>query len=149
MSKTLIREGSREDIAVLMQMIRDLAQFEKSPEMVETDEAILLEDWDKHQAFKFLVAEWEGSIAGISLFYPRYSTWKGRCYYLEDLFVKPEFRNRGIGLALLEATAKEAKTSGAGRLDWQVLDWNVDAVRFYQRLGANIEKEWWNCRLKL
>ena len=113
------------------------------------DETTLLEDWREHQSFKFIVAEVSGVTAGMSLFYPRYSTWQGRCYYLEDLFVKPEFRNLGIGLELLKATAKEARSAGAGRLDWQVLDWNLDAVRFYERLGANVEKEWWNCKLKL
>lgn len=149
MSNTLIREGTRNDMAGLMQMIRDLAEFEKAPEMVETNEATLLKDWEQHQAFKFLVAEVDGKIAGMSLFYPRYSTWQGRCYYLEDLFVKPAYRNQGIGLALLKATADEAGLAGAGRLDWQVLDWNADAVRFYKRLGAKIETEWWNCKLKL
>lgn len=149
MSNTLIREGNAKDIPELMQLIRDLAEFEKAPEMVLNDEKTLLEDWSQHHSFKFLVAEIEGGIAGMSLFYPRYSTWQGRCYYLEDLFVKPEFRNRGIGVALLNATAEEARLAGAGRLDWQVLDWNIDAVRFYERLGANVETEWWNCKLKL
>lgn len=149
MNNTLIREGKEQDIPALMQMIRDLAEFEKAPHMVEMDEARLLEDWSVHQAFRFIVAEFDTKIAGISLFYPRYSTWQGRCYYLEDLYVKPEFRNHGVGLALLEATAEEARIAGAGRLDWQVLDWNKDAVRFYERLGARVEKEWWNCKLKL
>lgn len=149
MTNTLIREGIEGDIPSLMQMIRDLAEFEKAPHMVEMDEKRLMEDWSVHQAFKFIIAELDSEIAGMSLFYPRYSTWQGRCYYLEDLYVKPAFRNRGVGLALLEATSEEARIAGAGRLDWQVLDWNMDAVRFYERLGANVEKEWWNCKLKL
>ena len=149
MTNTLIREGTADDIPALMGMIRDLAEFEKAPHMVEMDEQRLMEDWSVHHAFKFIIAELDSEIAGMSLFYPRYSTWQGRCYYLEDLFVKPAFRNRGVGLALLEATSEEARIAGAGRLDWQVLDWNKDAVRFYERLGANIETEWWNCKMKL
>lgn len=144
-----IRKGHEKDIPALMQHIRELAEFEKAPHMVATDEARLQEDWQEHKAFDFLVAESDGAVVGISLYYPRYSTWQGRCYYLEDLYVKPDFRNTGIGLALLQATAEEARQAGAGRLDWQVLDWNSDAVRFYEKLGANIEKEWWNCKMKL
>ena len=149
MKELNIRKGSKEDIPMLMQMIMDLAEFEKAPEMVENNEEKLLRDWEKRKDFDFLVAEYEGIPAGISLYYPRYSTWKGPCMYLEDLFVKPEFRKKGIGLQLLRATAEEARKSGAGRLDWQVLDWNEGAVKFYEREGAFVEKEWWNCKMKL
>lgn len=149
MSDVLIREGVSSDIPVVMEMIRELAEFEKAPHMVEMNEDRLLTDFLEHQSFKFLIAEVDGKVAGMSLYYPRFSTWQGRCYYLEDLYVKPAFRNLGIGLALLNATADEARRGGAGRLDWQVLDWNADAVRFYERIGARIEKEWWNCKLKL
>ena len=149
MSNIIIREGKEGDIPEVMKMIRELAEFEKAPHMVKMDEATLMEDWQVHKAFTFIIAELDSQIAGMSLFYPRYSTWQGRCYYLEDLYVKPNFRNHGVGLALLKATAEEARIAGAGRLDWQVLDWNTDAVRFYERLGANVEKEWWNCKLRL
>lgn len=144
-----VRKGKDRDIPALMAHIRELAEFEKAPEQVVTSEEQLLEDWKEHKAFDFLVAESDGNVVGISLYYPRYSTWKGRCYYLEDLYVKPDFRNTGIGLALLKATAEEARANGAGRLDWQVLDWNSEAVRFYEKLGADIEKDWWNCKMKL
>ena len=149
MIKYEIRKGETKDIPALMQHIRDLAEFEQAPEMVATDEEQLEKDWEKHSAFDFLVAEVDEEVVGISLFYPRYSTWQGRCYYLEDLYVKPDFRNIGIGLSLLDATAEEARKAGACRLDWQVLDWNSEAVRFYERKGAYIEKEWWNCKMKL
>lgn len=132
-----------------MALIHELAEFEKAPEQVRNTKEQLLEDWQEHRAFDFLVAEAEGQVIGISLYYPRYSTWNGRCYYLEDLYVKPEFRGQGVGLKLLRATAEEAKQAGAGRLDWQVLDWNTDAVRFYERIGAHIEREWWNCKWAL
>ena len=144
-----IRKGEARDISSLMALIKELAEFEKMPEYVKTTEAQLLEDWQTHRAFDFLVADTNNGVVGISLYYPRYSTWNGRCIYLEDLYVKSDLRGLGIGLALLNATKEEALSYGAGRLDWQVLDWNSDAVRFYERIGANIEREWWNCKLDL
>ncbi len=144
-----IRQGEEKDAEDLMALIRELAEFEKAPEMVANTPEKLLEDWKEHKAFDFLVAEADTKVVGISLFYPRYSTWQGRCYYLEDLYVKPQYRGQGIGLALLNATAEEARIKGANRLDWQVLDWNEGAVRFYENQGAVLEKGWWNCKMKL
>lgn len=147
--KHIIRSGEEKDIPSLMALIHELAEFEKAPDMVVNNETRLLEDWQKHKSFDFLVAELNGEVVGISLYYPRYSTWNGRCYYLEDLYVKPNLRGAGIGLDLLNATANEARKTGADRLDWQVLDWNADAVRFYERIGAHVEREWWNCKWDL
>ncbi len=149
MSDFIIRKGEARDIPSLMNLIYDLAVFEKAPEMVINTKEKLLEDWQNHKSFDFIVAELDKDIKGISLFYPRYSTWQGRCYYLEDLFVKPECRGLGMGLALLNKTAKTAKENGANRLDWQVLDWNKSAVEFYENQGAMVEKEWWNCKMVL
>lgn len=145
----LIRKGEEVDMASLMELIHELAVYEKAPEMVVNTQEKLLEDWKLHKAFDFIVAEMNGDVKGISLYYPRYSTWRGRCFYLEDLYVRPENRGQGLGLALLEETAKIAKSQGAIRLDWQVLDWNSPAVEFYENQGAMIEKEWWNCKMTL
>tara|TARA_R110002096_G_scaffold74101_2_gene175876 strand:- start:128617 stop:129075 length:459 start_codon:yes stop_codon:yes gene_type:complete len=145
----LIRKGEEGDMASLMELIHELAVYEKAPEMVVNTQEKLLEDWKLHKAFDFIVAEMNGDVKGISLYYPRYSTWRGRCFYLEDLYVRPENRGQGLGLALLEETAKIAKSQGAIRLDWQVLDWNSPAVEFYENQGAMIEKEWWNCKMTL
>lgn len=141
-----IRKGTEQDLPALMQLIHDLAEFEKAPAEVVNTEEKLKEDFLQHKAFDFLVAEVEEEVVGISLYYPRYSTWKGRCFYLEDLYVKPEFRGKGIGKELLLASAEEAKKAGATRLDWQVLDWNTPASDFYKKMGADIETEWWNCK---
>lgn len=149
MSDFSIRNGKAEDMADLMALIYELAVFEKAPEMVINNEEKLLADWQDHKAFDFIVAEMNGKVVGISLFYPRYSTWRGRCFYLEDLYVKQELRGHGIGLALLKQTAKIAKERGAIRMDWQVLDWNTPAVDFYKKQGADVETEWWNCKLDL
>lgn len=147
MSTTVIRPGNTDDIDDLMKLIRELAEFEKAPEMVDNNSEKLREDFVAHKAFDFLVAQVDGEVVGISLYYPRYSTWRGRCMYLEDLYVQPKYRGMGIGLKLLQATAEIAKRSGAVRLDWQVLDWNTPAVEFYEKQGAVVEKEWWNCKL--
>lgn len=140
-----IRAGGAEDIPALLALIKELAVFEKAPEEVITNEAELLADWQKG-AYEFLVLSLDGQVIGISLYYPRYSTWKGFCYYLEDLYIQEPYRGRGFGKQLLVATAERAKAKGAKRLDWQVLDWNQSAVQFYESLGAHIEKEWWNCK---
>lgn len=144
-----IRPGKVADIDALMRLINDLAEFEKAPEKVVNTAHQLLEDWQQHGSFDFLVAVADAEVVGISLFYPRYSTWNGRCYYLEDLYVMPKSRGKGIGLALIEATADAARKAGASRLDWQVLDWNMRATSFYEKLGAVVEKEWWNCKWDL
>ena len=146
--KTIIRLGTAADMGALLALIKELAEYERAPEEVDNTEAQLLADW-KAAWFEFLVAELKGEVVGISLYYKRYSTWKGTCFYLEDLYVKAELRGQGIGLALLRETAKTAKAAGAIRLDWQVIDWNSPAVDFYKKLGANIETEWWNCKLDL
>jgi GNAT superfamily N-acetyltransferase len=147
MTKITIEKGSEKNITDLLRLIKDLALFEKAPQEVITTEAELLEDWELGR-FEYLVllhGENETCI-GISLFYPQYSTWKGFCYYLEDLFVMPEYRSLGYGKLLLDATADCARKAGAKRMDWQVLDWNDSAVHFYNKVGADIEKEWWNCK---
>lgn len=143
-----IRLGEERDIPDLLRLIKDLALYEKAADEVINTEAKLLADW-KGDWFEFLVAEHESKVVGISLYYKRYSTWKGCCFYLEDLYVQPEMRGKGYGLALLQETAKIAKRAGADRLDWQVIDWNSPAVEFYEKLGAHIEKVWWNCKLDL
>lgn len=139
-----IRPGQAQDMAELHAMIGELALYERAPEEVNNSPEQLLSDWQEHRAFDFLIAEINGEIVGMALYYPRYSTWKGRCYYLEDLYVREAYRGQGAGMALLNAVAEEARKAGALRLDWQVLDWNAPAVKFYENIGATIEKEWWN-----
>lgn len=141
-----IKDGGAAEIGDLMRLIKDLAEFERAPEAVITTPEELLSDW-RAKRFEYLVLEDDlKGIIGISLYFPRYSTWKGHCYYLEDLYVMPEYRGKGYGKLLLEATANKARAAGAKRMDWQVLDWNESAVKFYESIGADIEKEWWNCK---
>lgn len=141
-----ILAGGEEHIADLLRLIMDLAEYEKAPQEVITTEQELQADLAAGRFEYLVLMHPQNGVIGISLFYPRYSTWKGYCYYLEDLYVMPEYRGKSYGKMLLQATADKAKAAGAKRLDWQVLDWNEPAVRFYESIGADIEKEWWNCK---
>ena len=97
--------------------------------------------------FYTLVRQVEGEIVGMALYFYKYSTWKGKVMHLEDLIVKQSERGKGYGKELLNAIIAIAKEEGLKRIDWQVLDWNTPAVQFYESIGAEIQKEWWNCRL--
>ena len=142
--KFKIRFAQPEDVSSMMQLIHELAVYEKEPEAVEIDEAYLKEyGFGKSKTFECLVAESsEGEIAGMALFYHRFSTWKGLTYHLEDLIVKEEKRKQGIGKALFEALMKHAKDQNVNRVEWVVLDWNTDAIKFYEFYGATVFQEW-------
>jgi GNAT superfamily N-acetyltransferase len=144
-----IRPISSADVPLIAQLIRELAEFEKAPEeAVVTEEDLLRDGFCDHPKFRALVAEWEDQPAGFALFFYNYSTWQGKHgLYLEDLFVRPAFRGRGIGKALLLHLAKRAVNEGCGRFQWQVLDWNSPAIKFYESLGATTMTEWLTMRV--
>lgn len=142
-----IRKGKKEDCAAVLALIQELAIYEKEPHAVEINLAQLEEDgFGEHPAYDLLIGEIDGEIKGMALFYEKYSTWKGRALYLEDLIVTESARGKGLGLLLFKAVIKEANNRGAGRMEWQVLDWNEPAINFYKGLGASIESEWLNGR---
>jgi GNAT superfamily N-acetyltransferase len=144
-----IRDAGGGDIPLILELIRELAEYEKAPEQaVATAEDLRRDGFAGSPKFRVLIAEWEGSPAGFALFFYHYSTWVGRpTLFLEDLFVRPVFRGRGIGKALLRRLAKMAVDEGCGRFEWQVLDWNTPALEFYEALGAKRLKEWLTLRL--
>ena len=132
------------DVGEILQLIRDLAAYEREPDAAVATEADILRDgFSDHPHFKVVMAEWDGKVAGFAFYFYNYSTWQGRPgLYLEDLFVRPEHRGRGIGKALLVHLAGVALREGCTRYQWQVLDWNVDAIGFYERLGARPQSDW-------
>ena len=133
----VLRKASVEDAALLHQFIVDLAIYERAPNAVKVTVEQLRADLDSDTPpFECQIAYWSGIPAGFALFFSTYSTWRGASLYLEDLFVKEEFRGRGIGRGLLRSVATVAVQRGCARLDWVVLDWNQDAIEFYERLGA-------------
>ena len=127
-------------------MVVELAVFEKEPEAVKIDAEYYLKCFNE-KIFDCIVAENNQTIIGIALFYMTFSTWKGKMLYLEDFVVKNEWRNKGIGQKLWDAYINEAKRLDCPLVKWQVLDWNETAVKFYEKNGATIEKEWWNGKI--
>jgi GNAT superfamily N-acetyltransferase len=139
-----IRPATPADVPAILSFIRDLAEFEKlSHEVVATEESLKATLFGKRTVAEVLIAEWEGSPAAFALFFHSYSTFLAKPgIYLEDLFVRNEFRSKGIGEALLKRLAQIAKERGCGRLEWSVLDWNERALKFYRGLGAKPMDEW-------
>jgi len=143
-----IRMANAADAEALHALIVELATFERCGDAVDVSVAQLRRDgFSEPRRFDAFVAELEGAIVGMALYYPRYSTWKGMCLYLEDLIVRDTVRGLGIGKALLRAVVQAGVDQGAARVQWQVLDWNEDAIRFYKSLGAEIDGEWLDCKL--
>ena len=145
-----LRQGTIDDLPAVHGLVRELARFERAEEhFVAT-----LDDYrNDFQAdfFRVVVAEdsTERKIVGMALYYYTYSTWKGRMLYLEDFVVDPAYRSAGIGQRLWDVVKERGRERGCKLMKWQVLDWNVDAIRFYQRQNAEIETEWHTGKLTL
>ena len=147
----VIRKATATDVPDVLALVKELAAYEREPDAVVATEADFLRDgFGETAAFHVLVAEDAGSaVIGFALYFFSYSTWVGRrCLYLEDLFVQPEHRGKGAGIALMKALAKEAVAKECRRFVWQVLDWNAPAIAFYERLGASVRREWLSVRLE-
>jgi GNAT superfamily N-acetyltransferase len=142
-----IREASPGDEKSIFDLIYALAVYEKAPEQVTNTLEQLRKDLFEDKICHAFVAEDAGQIIGFSLYYISYSTWKGKCLYLEDFFVIPEKRQSGIGEQLFQKTVEKAKEIGVKRMDWQVLEWNQPALAFYNKQGATLDEEWVNGRL--
>jgi GNAT superfamily N-acetyltransferase len=133
----------------VLELIKELAEFEKALHEVSNTVVMLEEDgFGVNPVFGFFVAEEEDQIHGIALYYYRYSTWKGKRLYLEDIVVTHEQRGRGIGKLLFEATMKRVLNENCTGMMWQVLDWNSSAIEFYKRYQTRFDDEWINCHLE-
>jgi GNAT superfamily N-acetyltransferase len=144
-----IREGRIEDCSVVIELIKELAIFEKAEdEMVLSKEELERDTFGDDSICSFFVATKKERVIGIALYYEKYSTWKGKCIYLEDLIVTKAERGIGAGKGLFEAVMKEAQKRGSGRMEWQVLDWNQGAIDFYKSYGAELDGEWFNGRFR-
>ncbi len=145
---THIRPSALSDIPLIRALIHELATYEREPHSVHiTDEQLLRDGFGDNRYYECLIAEHDGLPAGFALFFPIYSTWRGRSLHLEDLFVRPEFRGHGIGKALLRRVAAIAVERGCARLQWDVLEWNKPAIDFYKSLDATMLDDWRRMRV--
>lgn len=137
-----IRPITKDDFSDVLQLINELAHFEKEPDAVAVTVDELLRDYESG-LFNCLIATLNDNVVGMALYYNRYSTWKGKTIHLEDLIVTKSARGKGIGKALLDALIAIAKAEKVRRLEWCVLDWNTNAIAFYEKTGATILKDWY------
>ncbi len=144
----VIRKAVRKDCARMMELIQELATYEKAPDEV----TVTLNHFEEsgfgaNPVWWSFVAEVQGVVIGMALYYVRYSTWKGQRMYLEDILVTEDMRGQKIGSLLFDALIKEAKEKGFNGMNWQVLDWNEPAINFYKKYNANFDPEWVNCSI--
>jgi len=146
---TTIRPATPEDVGQILTFIRALATYEREPDAVRaTEDDLLRHGFGENPYFQCLMAEWDGKPAGFALYFYDYSTWLGKPgLYLEDVFVDPPLRGKGIGKALLQRLAAIAIEKNCGRMKWEVLDWNQPSIDFYASLGAEFLDEWRNVRI--
>jgi GNAT superfamily N-acetyltransferase len=139
----MIRKATEKDMPFVLELIQELATFEKEPDAVVVTVADLVRDgFSENPLFQCIVAEKENTIIGMALFYYRYSTWKGKTIHLEDLIVKADQRGTGAGFALYKEIIKQGKKDKVRRIEWNVLDWNTPAIDFYEKSGAKVLDDW-------
>lgn len=148
-NKILIRAAKEEDTPAIFSLIKELAEFEKLSDQIETTENELHKTlFGENKFVEILIAEYDKKIAGQAIFFKNFSTFLGKPgIYLEDLYVKPEMRGKGIGRALLDKIILLAKERNYGRVEWSVLDWNTSAIEFYKKIGARPMEDWTVFRL--
>jgi GNAT superfamily N-acetyltransferase len=139
-----IRQATRDDASLILEFIRGLAEYERAPNSVIATEADLIRDgFGANPKYRCVIAEWDNRPAGFAFFFYNYSTWRGQPgLYLEDLFVLPEMRSKGIGKALLQHLAQIAVKENCYGIRWMVLEWNEPAIKFYEALGAETLGDW-------
>jgi len=139
----IIRKGTANDMKSVLNLIKELAIYEKEPDAFLVKEADLIRDgFGENPLFHTVVAEVSGEIIGMALYYYRYSTWKGKTIHLEDLIVTEQSRGTGAGFALYQEIMKQGKIDNVRRIEWNVLDWNTPAIDFYEKSGAKVLCDW-------
>ncbi|OIQ29299.1 MAG: GNAT family N-acetyltransferase [Bacteroidetes bacterium MedPE-SWsnd-G2] len=139
----IVRIATQLDMPKVLELIQELAVFEKEPNAVEvTVDDLIRDGFGTQPVFNCFVGESNGEVVGMALVYKRYSTWKGVSLHLEDLIVASHFRGQGLGTLLLDEVVKYGKSLGVKRINWEVLDWNTPAIEFYEKKGANVMRDW-------
>jgi GNAT superfamily N-acetyltransferase len=143
-----IRKGTEADVMQALSLVKELATYEKAPHEVEvTFEEMTEWGFGADKLFDFFVALDQEKIVGLALYYYKYSTWKGKCLFLEDIIVTESYRGKGLGKLLFNKVVDVAKEMQVRRMEWQVLDWNTTAIEFYKKYSAILDEEWVNCKL--
>ena len=146
----IIRKGKEEDLPQVLDLIKELAEYEKMPEEVDNTVERMLEDgFGKTPIFGFEVAEKAGKVIGCAIYYIKYSTWKGKKFYLEDLIVTEAERGNKVGKALFERCLELTREAGAYSMLWQVIDWNEPAINFYKKYNTEFTAVWIDCSLEV
>jgi GNAT superfamily N-acetyltransferase len=144
-----IRQGKKEDLPQVLELVKELAEYERAPHEVTNTVAMMEEDgFGSNPVYGFFVAEEANLIVGLSLYYWRYSTWKGRRLYLEDIIVTESQRGKGTGKLLFDRMMQKTLEENCTGMMWQVLEWNEPAINFYKKYGAKLDDEWTNCHLE-
>ena len=145
-----IRKAVKEDCSRILELVKELAVYEKAPKEVTVDyDHFEKSGFGSRPIWWAFVAEVDGVVQGFALFYIRFSNWKGQRMYLEDLLVTQEMRGRGLGKLLFEKLITEARKRKLNGIQWQVLEWNSDAINFYKKYDANFDPEWINCAISI
>ena len=144
--KTTLRKATKQDLQPVLDLVKELALYEKAPQEVTVTLADYETDFENN-VFEVILAEQESKIVGIAFYYMAYSTWKGKMLFLEDFVVKEELRGQGIGKLIFRAYLEEARRQNVSIAKWQVLDWNEPAINFYEKYNSTIEKQWFNGKI--
>jgi len=146
--EAVIRKGREQDVPAVLGLIRELAEYEQAPkEVTNTEQAMLEDGFGSKPVFQLIVAEVDNAIVGMAIFFIKYSTWKGKGVYLDDIVVTSHLRGKGIGKKLFDTVVHESRALGARQLHWQVLDWNEPAINFYKKYQCSFDNTWINCKL--
>jgi len=146
--KTIIRRAVKDDCPRLLELVQELATYERAPgEVTVTLDHFSESGFGKQPVWWAFVAEVNERVVGFALYYIRYSTWKGQAMYLEDILITNEMRGKGIGKLLFDRLIKEARDKKFNRIIWQVLDWNEPAINFYKKYNADFDAGWLNCSI--
>jgi len=138
-----IRDASKNDMSAVLNLIQELAIFEKEPDAVEvTVDELINDGFGDNPAYKCFVADVQNQVVGAAIVYDRFSTWKGKILHLEDLIVNAKMRGHGIGTSLLDEVVKYGHSKGVKRINWEVLDWNEGAIKLYESKGAKVLRDW-------
>lgn len=140
----ILRKAQKEDMKSVLELIQELATFEKEPNaVVVTVDDLIRDGFSDNPLFHCFVGEIDEQIVGMALYYYRYSTWKGKTIHLEDLIVKEKMRGSGLGFALYSKVIEQGKKDNVRRIEWAVLDWNTPAIDFYEKSGAKVLRDWY------